>query len=280
MSDRHQVPQVEELLEVAASSLVYPPTPDIASAVRARLAREGQVAQGIERGPTSARRPRLAWVALTLLAALLLSLAVPEVQAFVRSVLRIGSIEIRVPTPTPGSTPGQPTAGLGTVTLPPTPGSGDPSMSIAGLMGETTLADMQERLGRSILLPSYPPDLGPPDRVYAQYWAGTIVMLVWLQPGSQDHARLILYQVSSEAFGEKASDETILVQETTVNGMPAAWVTGPHVLQFLDSKGRRDMEAKRFIDGNVLVWERNGVTYRLESALTLEEAVRVAESLR
>ena len=267
MSDQHQGRQIEVRLQQAASSFVYPPTPDIAGAVSAQLGRE---ARGTLTSTPAARiRPRLAWVALAVLVALLLSLGVPEVQAFVRSILRIGSIEIVVPTPTPG-----------TSNLAPTPVRTIGPLSISGLMGETTLTDMQNQLGRPILTPAYPPDLGPPDKVYAQYWAGTIVILVWLEPGSEDRARLILYQVSSDAFGEKAADETILVQETTVNGSRAAWVTGPHVLRFLDSRGRMDMQARRFIEGNVLVWEQGRNTYRLESALSLEEAVRVAESLR
>ena len=278
MSSQYQTGQLEEQLQLAARSFNYPPTPDIAGAVRERLARE---TRGIPKSsPTVRSRPRLAWVALAVVVALLLSLSVPEVQAFVRSILRIGSIEIVVETPTPAGTPG------------PTPINSDPTnmgltrvptlgpMSISDLMGETTLADLQSRLGRNILMPGDPPDLGLPDKVYAQYWAGTIIILVWLEPGSQDRARLILYQVSSDAFGEKAAGETTFVQETTVNGKPAAWVTGPHVLRFLDSSGYIDMQARRFVDGNVLVWEQAGTTYRLESALSLEEAVRVAESLR
>jgi len=278
MSDQYQTAQLEEQLQLAARSFTYPLTPDIAGAVRERLARE---TRGMPAStPTLRPRPRLAWVALVVLIALLLSLSVPEVQAFVRSILRIGSIEIVVATPIPGGTPGQ------------TPITSDPTnmglthvptmapMSISGLIGETSLANVQSQLGRNILTPGYPSDLGPPDKVYAQYWAGTIVILVWLEPGSQDQARLILYQVASDVFGEKAAGETTLVQETTVNGKHAAWVTGPHVLRFLDSSGQMDMQARRFVEGNVLVWEQAATTYRLESALTLEEAVRVAESLR
>jgi hypothetical protein len=33
------------------------------------------------------------------------------------------------------------------------------------------------------------------------------------------------------------------------------------------------------VDGNTLIWEEQGITYRLESNLSLEEAVKIAESL-
>ncbi len=286
MSDQHQGQHLEERLQLAARSFSYPLTPDISGAVRERLAREVSATAPTDHRPEGSDHrppttdPRLAWVGLAVLVALLLSLGVPEVQAFVRSILRIGSIEIVVATPTPGSTPGlrtiTPNPAEVTLTHVPT----TLPMSISGLMGETSLADVQTELGHAILTPGYPSNLGPPDKVYAQYWAGTIVILVWLEPRSQDRARLILYQVGSDAFGEKAAGETTLIQETTVNGRRAAWVTGPHVLRFLDSRGQIDMQARRFVEGNVLVWEQDGISYRLESALTLEEAVRVAESLR
>jgi hypothetical protein len=39
------------------------------------------------------------------------------------------------------------------------------------------------------------------------------------------------------------------------------------------------MDFVRLIDGHVLIWTDGVTTYRLETALDLEEAVRVAESL-
>jgi hypothetical protein len=36
----------------------------------------------------------------------------------------------------------------------------------------------------------------------------------------------------------------------------------------------------RLIKGHVLIWEQEEITYRLETDLPLEEAVRVAESLQ
>ena len=39
------------------------------------------------------------------------------------------------------------------------------------------------------------------------------------------------------------------------------------------------MALRRLVEGNVLLWEQDGVTYRLETELPLDEAIKVAESL-
>ena len=66
-----------------------------------------------------------------------------------------------------------------------------------------------------------------------------------------------------------------LVQETTVKGQRAIWAVGPYPIRF--SNG--DLDFVRLIDGHVLIWEEGNLTYRLETELGLEEAIRIAESL-
>jgi hypothetical protein len=39
------------------------------------------------------------------------------------------------------------------------------------------------------------------------------------------------------------------------------------------------MDLRRLIAGHVLIWDENGVTYRLESNLDLSQAIEIAESL-
>jgi hypothetical protein len=47
-----------------------------------------------------------------------------------------------------------------------------------------------------------------------------------------------------------------------------------------DNQNGQTPEAKSFIKGgHVLVWEEGGMTYRLETAGTMEEAVEIAEGL-
>jgi hypothetical protein len=64
------------------------------------------------------------------------------------------------------------------------------------------------------------------------------------------------------------------VTETTVSGQTAFWVEGVSALTMLGPGG-----AESRWSGNVLIWESNGVGYRFESALSLDEALAIAESL-
>src|SRR5439155_27264571 len=98
----------EAQLRRAAREFVYPPTPDIAGAVRQRLEGERLPARRLAPALPGQRR-RLAWIAVAATVAVLLVsiLAVPEVRAVVQEFLRIGTIRIVPATPTP---PGAPTA--------------------------------------------------------------------------------------------------------------------------------------------------------------------------
>jgi hypothetical protein len=54
------------------------------------------------------------------------------------------------------------------------------------------------------------------------------------------------------------------------------WAEGPYLLQL--SGG--DIDLRRLVEGHVLIWTDGPITYRLETDLTLDEAVRIAESLK
>jgi hypothetical protein len=43
--------------------------------------------------------------------------------------------------------------------------------------------------------------------------------------------------------------------------------------------GSRYENVPLVVEGNILIWEQGGITYRLETNLPLEEAVKIAESL-
>ncbi|MBI3958425.1 MAG: hypothetical protein HY328_06420 [Chloroflexi bacterium] len=144
------------------------------------------------------------------------------------------------------------------------------------LAGETLLVTATAQLPFPVRLPTYPPDLGPPDRVFLQRRNGLILILLWMAP-EKEQARLALFQMGSDAWISKG-DIKVLAR-TTVHGHAAAWVEGVHILQM---QGEQE-GVIRLVGENVLVWveQINGesVTYRLESDLLLEEAVRIGESL-
>ena len=102
-----------------------------------------------------------------------------------------------------------------------------------------------------------------------------MLILVWTLPGHPDKARLSLHVIEPGSWTvEKV--KPVFIQETTVNGRPAVWAVGPYLVHLLNG----DLDIRRLIDGNVLIWVEDGLTYRLETDLPLEEAVRIAESLK
>ncbi|WBB68478.1 hypothetical protein [Micromonospora sp. WMMD812] len=58
----------------------------------------------------------------------------------------------------------------------------------------------------------------------------------------------------------------------------AVWVAGPHTLTYVDRSGRARTETARLAT-STLIWERAGVSYRLEGDLTQREAIAIANSV-
>jgi hypothetical protein len=127
-----------------------------------------------------------------------------------------------------------------------------------------------------ILLPAYPTDLGLPDNVFLQDLDGQVLVLVWLDPAKPGKVRLSLHQFSDQDNMTVTKVQPITVLETTVGGEPAVWAQGPYILKYRNG----DIDVIRLIEGHVLIWEQAGITYRLETDLSVEEAVRIAESLQ
>ena len=254
-----------------ASAYPYPDTPDISNAViqlaRARTTKRWQP------------RRRWMWIAATSLVILItIALIVPPVRAQILEYLQIGAIRVFTtrptvtPTPlsleseTPGAVGSLPTA------LPVLSERTFPSLD--DLAGETTLEQARSELRFSIPLPAYPAELGPPDRVFLQDFEGKAVLLVWTTPEHPDHILLDLLILGPGTFAQKAEPE--FITHTIVAGRPALWIQGQH---YLHLKGNTYQNVSLVVEGNILIWEQDGITYRLESDLSLEEAVKIAESL-
>lgn len=257
MSDQQPIKQLEADLRDLAAALPYPPTPDLAARLRQRPARHRMVR----------RRIRLA---LALLAALLALLAVPQVRAAVARVIQLGAISIRFEEPTPAPT--EP--------LPPTP-----IASLLNLAGETTLEQAAQSLPYPIRLPSYPAQLGPPDRAFLQVFdrERTMLVLIWLDPQQPDGVAMSLTMLDSPDLADKRfviKTGSEILQEVSVGGQRALWLRGPHFLEIRGRDGRSGYDLRRLVEGEVLIWTEGDLTYRLESHLALAEAIRVAESLR
>jgi len=260
--------EFEDQVRALANGMEYPRTPDIAGLVMPRL--------------RTSSYPRFnskafAW-SLTIILVLLSSLMlIPTARAAILDFIQIGVVRIFpqpveptiavIHTATPES--------IATVTVMPsqTPSSLIPLLE--KMAGETTLAESQKKVDYSILLPTYPSDLGEPDRTFVQDADGAMTILVWLDPQHSDKVLMSLHFIPSGSWAIRKVEPTV-IQQTTVNGYRAVWTVGPYPLYLSNGS----IEFTRLINGHVLIWEAGDVTYRLETGLSLDEAIKVAESLK
>ncbi len=264
--------KLEAALMQAGKDIEYPSVPRIALRVHARL----------EAAPRARWTwlPRHAWsLAFAILFAIALLLAVPETRNAIAQLLGLRSVQIISVTPT------------ATLTVTPTLRANDtprptlpPSPTPRAQCCVTTLADAQTLAKFKLLLP---PDQQP-SRVYLQNVFGADYQQAILVFGDPRAPTFTLYEAHNVVyeklvnFGKGVGPGTI-IEETTVNGSRALWLTGePHVLVHLSPSGEPIAETQRVVDANTLAWESvaQGVTYRLETKQDMDAAVRFAESLQ
>lgn len=265
----------EKQLSSIARGLSYPRTPDIAGSVMSRL-RPSHRGRGVGgEGRTRLISRRLAW-SLTVILILFSSLMlIPPARAAIIEFIQVGIVRIFRAEPTPVTPPQQEfPATMVPITATPALTSEPLIPILERLSGETTLEEAQRMVGYPILLPSHPDDLGRPDRVFVQDADGDMTILVWLDPVQQDEIRMSLHLIPPHSWAVEKMDPA-RIEETTVNGQRAIWAVGPYPLRYLNG----ELDFVRLIDGHVLIWTDGTITYRLETELDLEEAVRIAESL-
>jgi len=242
----------ETVVHHLARAFPYPPTPDLA----------GRMEEALPTRPARrAVRWRTALVTLIGLLALAALLAVPKVRASVLHFLRIGAVQINLDHEQRAAP----------ATLPPLVIPGAPGAQLAG---ETTLDNVRAKVDFPIRLPTYPRDLGTPDHVYLQDFGGPLVVLVWVDKADPSRAKLSLHILGPGVAAMKGEPQTIA--RTTVHGRPALWTEGPYMLVYA-SQG---YSMSQLVEGYVLLWEEDGLTYRLETDRSLEESRRIAESLQ
>ena len=142
------------------------------------------------------------------------------------------------------------------------------------IAGETDLTSAKETVPYAILLPTYPADLGQPDHIYVQDAEGVMTILVWTDPEQPERVTMSLHFIPA---GHWAINKfgPVNIQETEVSGQKAIWAVGPYPMIMSDGQIR----VERLIDGHVLIWADGDITYRLETDLPLDEAIKIAESL-
>lgn len=145
---------------------------------------------------------------------------------------------------------------------------------------EVAIGEVVESAGFAVSVPAL---AGEPDAVYLSEGQ---VNMVWeggeSLPAAGDTGVGLLYtQFPSESGGDRfvkgvGSETTVVAVE--VAGASGLWIEGVHVISREDESGRRIEETLR-LAGNVLMWESDDVTHRIETAVGLEETLRIAESV-
>jgi hypothetical protein len=268
---------LEGALADLATALEFPPTPDLAAAVAARL-EEGPAARtapaaGGRRwlgGLAGWRRLAVAGLAVLLLAVAVL-VASPGTREAVARRLGLRGIGIELGGPPPPTVTTTPGARLDL-------GLGDP----------VTLEEARGLVDFPVLVPAAA-GFERPDAVFAGEVVppgGRVDLVYKARPGlpasSFTDAGLLITEFRGQTTPEfiKKVTRAGLVEEVTVGGEPGFWFSGePHFFTYIDAAGNFREEQTR-LAGNTLIWQRGDLTLRLEGELPKEEAIRIAESMR
>jgi hypothetical protein len=257
-------------LVAVGRDLAFPEVPDLSFIVVRRLEEKPVRAPAMERAAPGVgfasllRRPGRR-VALALAAVLILAGSAVAGGLLVRGVRILIAPDVTTP--------------------PPTPTVSGPLGRTLFLGEESTLEDARRQVDFEVLLPTmrglpepvaYVDDDPPGGRVSLVYPAGP-----GLPETEETGVGMLVMQFRGQLelpFLEKLvrADQ---IQEVEVGGSRGYWVEGEHILSYLDARGQRVEERSR-LAGNTLLWQRGVVTFRLESALPMDEAIRIAESMR
>jgi hypothetical protein len=254
--------QLERALTALGPRYPYPPTPNLASRVRTRLA-TAPVAT-MRRGSVWGDPRRLALAAVLLLALIgAAGLAIPGTRDAIAHFFHVqGVIVNRVPSPLPSLSP----------------------VTSLDLGRRTSLPDAQSSVKFTIAVPSA---LGAPDAVYVVSGipGGEVALAYQPRPGipmvRQTGVAVLITEFRGDlipGFLTKEAGPGTTLTETRLNGDPGWWVAGePHLIT-VQIAGTDQTETLR-LAANTLVWDHAGVTYRIESGLSLTAAMRIASGM-
>ena len=259
--------ELEQALTELGSELEYPTVRDLVPAVRARILAN-----------STSPRPRWSLHAVQRRAVLFAPLAVVIVLAVIVS-----------------ASPGARSAVADRLGLPGISISTDPTATVLlpddgalQLGTPVTLEAAIERVDYPIVLP--PTELlGEPDAIYLlERHGGAQVSYVYdadsgLPSMGDSGIGVLVSQVegtTNSSFIEKQLSEGTMLDLVLVGGQRAFWLSGePHVFFYADPEGDIWEESIR-LAANVLIWQHDGKTLRIESALPQEQAIRIAESMK
>lgn len=271
--------RLDELLVEASSAVEYPPTPDLDRRVLTAIRSES-----VPRVTAPTRRFAMA-AAMALVVVLVVSLALPPTRTAIGEFFglvegeRIEVLPARTPTAAPTATQPavvSPSASpLATSTATPSstpPRTPTPPSALEDVGEPTTLVAAEEAAGFEPLLPA---SAGEPVAVYLVTYRDVPVIVL-------EYEQFDLWQAFGTGFGyfAKSVEPETVIETPEVAGTFAYWVeSGGHIVSFFDSAGEPVAGSERTVDRNALIWRHSERFFRLETKLSFEEALVIAESL-
>jgi hypothetical protein len=264
--------ELERELGELGSRIEYPPTPDLARAVRRRL-EEG------DRTPRRGGFPTLSarWAAA---AALLLILALPVLSPTTRETF--SGLFVAGPAAEGGKPQG---VAVESGDAPSRPSSRERAEPLGAGMGfgePITLREARARGGEGspVLLPEAI-EPGEPDGIYAlgPPSEGGVALVYRSRPGLPPLRDTQIGLVLTELTGDlestylKEAGGMTVIEEVSVGGERGFWIPDGRYPAPPDGRTWRPR-------AGVLLWEREGRALRLEADLQRKEALRIAESTR
>jgi hypothetical protein len=249
------MPELERELRLLGAEIAWPPEPQLAARVRARVtARERE-----ERAPFLSGWRRPAAIALAVLVvAVAAAMAVPQARTailrwFGLSGARIVRVE-KLPA------------------LPP--------QARLDLGDHVTLGQARARVDYHVYVLGKAPR---PDGVFLRNFPpGGQVSFLYGGGEPPAKLRLLFTQFrgsTNQEFIEKQATPLTHIERVTVDGEPGFWLSGePHEFYFRGADGQIIPESIR-LAGNTLLWEHNGLLLRLEGDFDKQDALELARSV-
>jgi hypothetical protein len=255
------VRDLELELRALAAEAVWPPTPDLESAVLARLAAGPgpAAASARRRRPHRSRRVLAAAVAALVLLPTAGAVAFPQARDDVLEWLGLRNVEVRrVPAPPPAARP-------------------ELERDLGRLV---TLAVAEREAGFRAAIPEA---LGPPDRVRV---TGQRISLIYAPSDDLPaldgvDAGLILTQSRGGIRGEYL-EKLLLggtnVERVEVAGNRGAYISGGEHAYLYETPGGRIEQDSPLLAGPTLIWQRFGLVFRLETRAERALALAIART--
>lgn len=233
--------ELEQRLHRLGQELEYPPGPDVAPAVLARL----------DRRPFSWRPVAVAFAVVAV--AVAAAFAVPQARTTILKWFHLRGVTVERVETLPSAV----------------------ERSQAGGLGRPLSRDQAERaVGFELALP--PLGGNAPTRVYVLDGALATVIL-----HADDRSVLLSeYRAASFDLLKKSAAGKTVIEFVRVNGEPGLWLEGePHTLTYFNRRGEFQ-ERTVLIRGNVLIWLHGKLTLRLEGKLSKTQALAIARVIR